>query len=109
MKKEVKKEWLALCQTCKWNGKRCPEQAASKQEVENHLKKYPEHKVRVLVTGGGTQSKVVMIDYKEDYKGHEIQLTKTGKGWKYQIPNILGYRPPMLYSKKETTLDDPSR
>lgn len=52
MKKDVKKEWLALCQTCKWNGKRCPEHADSKKEVANHLQRYPEHKVRVLVTGG---------------------------------------------------------
>jgi hypothetical protein len=47
----------------------------------------------------------VTIDHQEDYKGHEIQLTKTGKGWKYGIPNMLGYRPPMLYSKKETALE----
>jgi hypothetical protein len=41
----------------------------------------------------------------EDYKGHKIQLTGTGKGWKYEIPKLLGYRPPMLYSKKETALE----
>jgi hypothetical protein len=52
MKKDVKKEWLALCQTCKWSGKRCLEHADSKKEVANHLQRYPEHKVRVLVTGG---------------------------------------------------------
>ena len=46
-----------------------------------------------------------MTDYKEDYKGHEIRLIHIGKGWKYQIPNILGYRPPMLYSKKATALE----
>jgi len=45
-----------------------------------------------------------MADYKEDYKGHEILLTSSGKGWKYEIPKILGYRPPMLYSKRETAL-----
>jgi hypothetical protein len=52
MKKDAKKEWLALCQTCKWNGKRCLAHADSKQEVVNHLQRYPQHKVRVLVTGG---------------------------------------------------------
>jgi hypothetical protein len=41
----------------------------------------------------------------EDYKGHKIQLTGTGKGWEYQIPTIRGYRSPMLYSKKETALE----
>ena len=46
-----------------------------------------------------------MIDYKEDYKGHEIQLTGSGKGWKYQIPKVLGFRPTMLYSKRETALE----
>jgi hypothetical protein len=51
MKNELKKEWIALCQTCKWSGKRSSDQAQPKQEVENHLKRYPEHKVRVLVTG----------------------------------------------------------
>jgi hypothetical protein len=45
-----------------------------------------------------------MTIHKEDYKGHEIELTGTGKGWKYRIPNVLGYRPPMLYSKRETAL-----
>ena len=49
-------------------------------------------------------SRVVTIDHQEEYKGHEILLTSIGRGWKYQIPNILGYRPPMLYSKKETAL-----
>jgi len=43
--------------------------------------------------------------HKEDYKGHEIQLTGTGKGWGYQISTIRGYRSPMLYSKKETALE----
>lgn len=46
-----------------------------------------------------------MIDHKENYKGYEIQLTGTGKGWKYQISAIRGFRPPMLYSKKETALE----
>jgi hypothetical protein len=46
-----------------------------------------------------------MTDYKEEYKGHEILLTGSGKGWKYEIPKILGYRPPMLYSKRETALE----
>jgi chromosome segregation and condensation protein ScpB len=46
-----------------------------------------------------------MADHKEDYKGHEIQLAGTGKGWKYQIPKILGSRASMLYSKKETALE----
>lgn len=45
-----------------------------------------------------------MTVYTEEYKGHEIQLTGTGKGWNYQIPKILGGRPSMLYSKKETAL-----
>jgi hypothetical protein len=45
-----------------------------------------------------------MTVYTEEYKGHEIQLTGTGKGWNYQIPKILGLRPSMLYSKKETAL-----
>jgi hypothetical protein len=43
--------------------------------------------------------------YTEDYKGHQIQLTGSGKGWKYQIATIRGYRPPMLYSSKETALE----
>jgi hypothetical protein len=43
--------------------------------------------------------------HKEDYKGHKIQLTGTGKGWEYQISTIRGNRPPMLYSKKETALE----
>ena len=51
MKKEIRKEWTALCQTCKWSGKRSSDRAEPKQEVDNHLKRYPEHKVRVLVTG----------------------------------------------------------
>ena len=46
-----------------------------------------------------------MMGYKEDYKGHEIQLTNTGEGWKYQIPKVLGFRPTMLYSKRETALE----
>lgn len=46
-----------------------------------------------------------MAGYREDYKGHEIQLTDTGKGWKYQIPKVLGSRPPMLYAKRETALE----
>lgn len=45
-----------------------------------------------------------MTVHKEDYKGHEIQLTGTDKGWTYQIPNVLGHRPSMLYSKRETAL-----
>lgn len=45
-----------------------------------------------------------MIDYRENYKGYEIELTGTGKGWKYQIPKILGTRLSMLYSKRETAL-----
>ncbi len=49
-------------------------------------------------------SRVVMIDHIENYKEHEIQLTNTGKGWKYQIPKILGTRSSMLYTKKETAL-----
>lgn len=52
MKKETKKEWIALCQTCKWNGKRYSDQPQAKQEVDTHIKRYPEHKIRVLVTGG---------------------------------------------------------
>lgn len=40
-----------------------------------------------------------------EYKGHEIQLTDTGQGWKYQIPAIRGYRHPMLYTRKETALE----
>ncbi len=46
-----------------------------------------------------------MKDYKEDYKGYEIQLTGTGKGWEYHIPKVLGFRPTMLYSKQETALE----
>ena len=47
----------------------------------------------------------VNIDHQEDYKGHEIQLTDTGEGWKFEIPTIRGFRNPMLYSKKETALE----
>ena len=46
-----------------------------------------------------------MKDYKEEYKGHEILLTGTGKGWAYKIPSVSGNRPTMLYSKKETALE----
>jgi hypothetical protein len=46
-----------------------------------------------------------MVDYKEEYKGHEIKLTDTGKGWKYQISTMRGYKSTMLYSKKETALE----
>ena len=45
-----------------------------------------------------------MIDHKENYKEHEIQLVDTGKGWKYQIPKIQGSRSSMVYTKKETAL-----
>jgi hypothetical protein len=45
-----------------------------------------------------------MIIHKEDYKGHEIHITDTGKGWNYRIPNVLGSRPSTLYSKRETAL-----
>ena len=50
-------------------------------------------------------SRVVVQGHTEEYKGHEIQLTSTGKGWAYRIPAISGNRPPMLYSKQETALD----
>jgi hypothetical protein len=52
MKKETNKEWTALCQTCKWSGKRSQDQAIAQQGVESHLKTHPRHKVRLLVTGG---------------------------------------------------------
>jgi len=50
-------------------------------------------------------SRVITKDHTEEYKGHEIQLTSTGKGWAYRIPTISGNRPGMLYSKKETALE----
>jgi len=50
-------------------------------------------------------SRVSTKDHTEEYKGHEIQLTSSGKGWAYRIPLISGNRPPMLYSKKETALE----
>ena len=46
-----------------------------------------------------------MTIYKEEYKGHEIELTGSGKGWKYQIPKILGTRFSVSYSKRETALE----
>lgn len=52
MNREAKKEWIAHCQTCRWSGKRCSNRDEAKQAVESHLKTHPEHKVRVLVTGG---------------------------------------------------------
>ena len=49
--------------------------------------------------------KAVITIYKEEYKGHEIELTGSGRGWNYQIPKILGVRPSMFYSKRETALE----
>ena len=51
MKKETKKEWTALCQDCRWSGKRHSDQTEARQDAEKHLKTHPQHKVRVLVTG----------------------------------------------------------
>jgi hypothetical protein len=48
---KVIKQWIAHCQTCNWTGKRYREDISPKQEMANHLKNHPEHKVRVLVTG----------------------------------------------------------
>lgn len=52
MKKEPKKEWTTLCQDCRWSGKRHSDQAEARQDAEKHLETHPQHKVRVLVTGG---------------------------------------------------------
>jgi chromosome segregation and condensation protein ScpB len=46
-----------------------------------------------------------MIDHRENYKEHEIQLINTGKGWKYRIPKILGSRSSTLYTEKEIALE----
>ena len=46
-----------------------------------------------------------MTIYKEEYKGHEIQLIGEGRKWNYQIPKILGDRLLILYSKRETALE----
>ena len=51
MKKETAKEWMALCRTCTWSGKRSKEQATAQIQVETHLKTHPKHNVRLLVTG----------------------------------------------------------
>ena len=45
------KQWTALCQTCSWAGVRCAEETNPKQEKNNHLKRHPEHKVSIFVTG----------------------------------------------------------
>ena len=46
-----------------------------------------------------------MTDHTEDYKGHIIQIRRTGRGWEYQIPTIRANKSAMLYSKKETALE----
>ena len=51
MQKTTKKEWTAMCRDCTWCGKRRSDQKSAQQEVNNHLKTHPKHKVRVMVTG----------------------------------------------------------
>ena len=52
MKKTIAKEWTALCQHCHWSGKRSSDQNSAQLEMERHLKTHPQHRVRVLLTGG---------------------------------------------------------
>jgi len=51
MKKVTTQEWTALCRDCTWCGKRQKDRDSAAQELANHLKLRPKHKVRVLVTG----------------------------------------------------------
>ena len=45
-----------------------------------------------------------MTNQIEDYKGHEIEIIDTGRGWEYKISTIRGFRNSMLYTSKETAL-----
>lgn len=51
MIKETKQEWMALCRTCTWSGKRSQDRITAQQEVDKHLETHSQHRVRVLVTG----------------------------------------------------------
>ena len=51
MNKVTKKEWIGLCRTCNWTGRRTQDQATAQQEVDKHLQRHSQHQVRVLVTG----------------------------------------------------------
>ena len=48
----MKKEWIALCRTCNWSGKRAQDKATAQKDVETHLKSHSGHNIRLLVTGG---------------------------------------------------------
>jgi hypothetical protein len=51
MIKQPKQEWTALCRDCRFTGNKQSDQTSAQQEMKNHLKTHPNHKVRVFVTG----------------------------------------------------------